>query len=149
MCILDYKSISYFIWKIYVLSHDKNKYNIYLYTWIYKMNKIPIAFIGCFNDDKLNTKLTNVVGNEKNDISLDKCKELAYKNNSKFFGMRDPIMKTDGNAISGICSYGDNTLTIDDIKKEREIDSALCNLNKIDMMYYGKKEANAIYKIVQ
>lgn len=113
------------------------------------MNKIPVAFVGCFNDGQLNTKLSTVIGNEQKDISLDKCKELAHKNNSKFFGMRDPIIKTDGNAISGICLYGDSTLTIDDIKKEREIDSALCNMSKIDMMYYGKKEANAIYKIVQ
>lgn len=113
------------------------------------MDKLPVAFVGCFNDGQLNTKLSNVIGKEKNDISLDKCKELAHKNKSNFFGMRDPIMKSDGNPISGICSYGDSTLTIDDIKKEREIDSALCNLNKNDMMYYGKKEANAIYKIVQ
>jgi len=113
------------------------------------MNKFPVAFVGCFNDSQLNTKLSNVIGNEKKDISLDKCKELAHKNNSNFFGMRDPIINTGGNPISGICSYGDSTLTIDDIKKEREIDSVSCNMSKIDMLYYGKKEANAIYKIVQ
>lgn len=112
------------------------------------MNKSPITFVGCFNDGGLNNKLSNVIGREKSDINFDKCQEIAFKNKSKYFGIRDPVVNTNGNAISGVCSYGDSTLTLQDIKKEEEINNSLCNLNKDDMLYYGKKGANAIYKIV-